>query len=310
MKGRATVAMMSGLLLAGGAQAQGVAVATQAQVSGLDKRVGALESQMRAVQRQVFPGGDRRFFAPEPVPPAEPEPAPGAPAAVPLADLQQRVVALETQQRVLTGQVEELQFRLRQLEQAQTRMREDSEFRLNALEGRGAAPPPAIGAPPAASVVPANPPASAPAAVAPAPATSATQPPLPADPVEARYVAGYRLYASGQHAAAAKALGEFVAANPRHPRASHAQFWSGRAMMAQGQHAQAAKAFLDGYQRFPRGERAPNSLLWLGRALTALDRKPAACQALDELRKAYPDRLTGQLATDAAAARTAAGCAA
>ena len=71
------------LALPGAAQAQ-PAPATQDQLRQVDKRVGVLESQMRAVQREVFPGGDKRFFAPEVVPDAQPQaPAPGAPATAP-----------------------------------------------------------------------------------------------------------------------------------------------------------------------------------------------------------------------------------
>ena len=281
------------------------APASQAQVNQIDKRVGTLESQMRAVQRQVFPGGDKRFFAPEVTAPAEQPATPGTPATPALVDLTQRVTALETQQRQLTGQVETLQFQMRQLEEAMKKLRGDSEFRLDALEGKSApaAAPAAI--PPAAPVV--TPPAAKPApsrpAVAPPPATTAAT-----DDAEAQYRAGYQLYVDGKHAEAAAMLGAFVAANPKHVRASNAQFWAGRALLAQGKTAEAAKAFLTGYQQYPRGERAHNSLLWLGKSLIELKQPKAACQALDQLQTAYPDKLTGQFAADATAARAQAKC--
>ncbi len=317
--------------------AQGVAVATQAQVTQLDKRVGTLESQVRAVQRQVFPGGDKRFFAADAPPPA-PEPAPviGTPATSPLVDLTQRVEALETQQRALTGQVEQLQFQLRTLQSDVSKARGDTDFRLNALEGRASAPagpdaipeagpgrappqttrPPGQTAPGAAADIPvagARPPAAKPplakagTAIADPPKTDAAA--AGGDPAEAAYRAAYALWQAGDDAGAIRDFQAFLKANPKHPRASHASFWQGRAMMRQGQAAQAAKAFLEGYQRYPRGERAPNSLLWLGKALTDLKRPDAACQALDELKKAYPDRLTGTLLNDSNAARAAAKCA-
>ena len=87
------------------AQAQGAAT--------LDNRVGRLESEMRAVQRKVFPGG-------APVEPditaATPEAAP-APASTPVTDLLARVTALESQLATLTGQTEQNSFRIKQLEQ-------------------------------------------------------------------------------------------------------------------------------------------------------------------------------------------------
>ena len=284
--------------------AQGVAVASQGQVSQIDKRVTTLEGQMRAVQRQVFPGGDKRFFAPEITPEQAPAPQPaGAPATAPLVDLTQRVTSLETQQRELTGQVEQLQYKLRQMEEAMGKLRGDTEFRLDALE-KGATPPAATAAiePPLAAPQP-KPAAAAPKPPAEAPATAAA-----ADP-EAEYRAGYELYTKGQYAEAEARLNAFVAANPKHARASNAQFWAGRSLLAQGKTPEAAKAFLAGYQKFPKGERAHNSLLYLGKSLLEMKQPKAACQALDQLKTAYPDRLTGAFAADVDKTRAAAACA-
>ncbi|MGQ5702311.1 tetratricopeptide repeat protein [Sandaracinobacteroides sp. A072] len=320
-------------LLAGPATAQGVVAASQAQVTQIDKRVTTLEGQMRAVQRQVFPGGDKRFFAPEVTPEQPAAAAPGTPATAPLVDLTQRVTALETQQRDLTGQIERLQFQIRQMETALTKLRGDTEFRLDALEGKGAdgtATPAAggtgtgtgTGAGTVASATAASP-AKAGGAATPVPAArapekaatattaanTATAAATPAeDPGEAAYVSGYQLYTKGDHAGAIKTLTAFLEANPKHRRASNAQFWIGRSMMAQDKTAEAAKAFLSGYQKYPRGDRAHNSLLWLGKALLKLKQPKAACQALDQLQTAYPDRLTGQVAVDAKATRAEAGC--
>lgn len=332
--------MARGLLLAGPLwvafaaplAAQGVAVATQLQVNGIDKRVGALEGQMRAVQRQVFPGGDKRFFAAEPAPAPEPT-APGAPATSALVDLTQRVDRLESEQRNMVGQIEQLQFRLRSVEGEMAKSRSDTEFRLNALEGRAtpaagegsaapsdpaaaaALPPPGAAGPVGRDMLKGAAETRRPIARAPGQADAVDRV-VPvgeakpaADPAEEAYRAGYRLYAVGDDAGAATALAAFLAANPKHSRAGHATFWHGRALMRQGQAAPAAKLFLQGYQQFPRSERAPNSLVWLGKALTQLKQPKAACQALDELRKAFPDRLTGALLKEATDARAAAGCA-
>ncbi len=303
----------------------------QAQLGQVDKRVTVLESQMRAVQRQVFPGGDKRFFEPEIAPaPAPVQALPGTPATSALVDLTQRVTALETQQRALTGQVEQMQYQMRQMETALQKLRGDTEFRLDALEGKGpadaatpaagaaSAPAPAPVPPPRAATPQIQPPRSTPPAVAPqpgaatTPATPAdkatTSAMSPADAAEARYREGYALYTAGDYVGAQKALAAFVAANPKHARASNAQFWAGRSLLAQGKTADAAKAFLTGYQQFPRGERAHNSLLWLGKSLIELKQPAAACQALDQLKTAYPDRLTGQFAADTSAARAQAKC--
>ncbi len=248
---------------------------------------------MRAVQREVFPGGDRRFFAAEgPPAPAAPEAPPGTPATPPLVDLLARIEALESDTRRLTGRVEELQFRLGQLEAALERSRGDVEFRLNALEGRAAPSPPA------------------PAGSSPAPAEKgSTRPPAaPPETPEDAYRAAYALYRAGDWERAAADLEAFSARFPQSPRASNARYWAGRARMEQGRHAEAAKLFLSSYKTWPKGAMAPSSLLWLGKALVAMKQPKAACDALDQLRTAYPDRLTGSLLAEAQATRAQARC--
>ena len=326
-----TISGLAGLLalgLSAPALPQAAAVTPQ-QVGQIDKRVTVLESQMRAVQRQVFPGGDKRFFAPEVTPePAAPSPAPGSQATTPLVDLTQRVTALETQQRALTGQVEELQFKLRQMESALQKLEAGTVARFEALEGK----PVEAGAPQAdarpAAPVPARPasgaaanpvpPSPAPAAAAgvgqPAPGqAAAASPPAPAaaDPLVAQYEAGYALYQKGDYAGAERALRAFAQANPTHARASNASFWAGRSLMQQQQFGEAARVFYSGYQANPKGQRAHNSLLWLARALLETKgpkAQKAACDTLDQLSKAFPDRMTGQFAADAAATRAQAKC--
>jgi TolA-binding protein len=135
----------------------------------------------------------------------------------------------------------------------------------------------------------------------------------PADPLVAQYEAGYALYQKGDYAGAERALKAFAQANPAHPRASNASFWAGRSLMQQQQYGEAARVFYGGYQASPKGQRAHNSLLWLAKALLETKgpkAQKAACDTLDQLAKAFPDRMTGQFAADAAATRAQAQCAA
>ncbi len=109
------------------------------------RRVGKLESEMKAVQRKVFPGADSRYFEPEVAPPAPAAAEPvGNAASAPLTDLTARVGELEGQLRTLTGQVEANANRLRLLDEALTKFRGDAEFRLGALEGGREPTPPSV----------------------------------------------------------------------------------------------------------------------------------------------------------------------
>jgi len=72
----------------------------------------------------------------------EPPPVdPGTAQAAPL-DAADRVARAEQKIRELTGQVEELSFRLRELQEQLQRIQADNDFRLNRLEGGSAAPAP------------------------------------------------------------------------------------------------------------------------------------------------------------------------
>ena len=277
-----------------------VATPLAAQDAPLTRRVGTLETQMKAVQRKVFPGGDPRYFTPDIAPEAAPvAKSEGSPATSPVADLTARVDALERQQRTLTGAVEEAQFKVRQLDEAFTKYRGDTDFRLNAIEHPAGT----------ASVAPipaADADASAAAPRRAAPATDVTAASTPA--VSEQWRSAYALYVAKDYPKAEAAMIAFVAANPKAPLASNAQYWLGRSYMVHDSYAQAAKAFLDGYKKYPKGERAPDSLLWLGIALTELNKADEACRALNELRSVYGDKLTPALVSAATRARRDAKC--
>lgn len=283
-------------------------------VAKLDRRVGTLESEMRAVQRKLFPGANPRMFAPET--PAQAPPAAPAPEANPatgvLTDLTGRVESLEATLKGLTGQIEAIEYKLRQLEDAQRRMKGDVEFRLNALEKPAA--PEADAAVPAAGDVaaPAKPPVAA-AAVPAAPG----KPPVVARPATAKPATADAAWALAYPKVTAKdwpgveaAMTQFVADWPKSPRAAQARYWLGRSFAARSQQPQAAKAFLEVYQSAPRSAPAPDALIGLAGALNAMAKPKDACQVLGELDSVYGAKLTDTQKADAGRQRARAKCAA
>lgn len=303
--------LMAALLLSAAAASPAFA-----QSAPLDVRVDKLEKEMKAVQRKVFPGGDKRFFEPEiTAPPAEAAVA-GVPASSPVADLTARVNALESELQRLTGQVEQNSFKLRQLEEAMTKMRGDTDFRLNQLEGGPSAAAPGAPSVAVAVPVPAKPTSTTPPPVVkPAPAKPATTAAAPAaassgDPGEDAYMAAYRLWSDKKYAEAQLALKDVVARYPKHKRASFAQNLLGRAYLDDGKPALAAEAFYSNYQKMPRGERAPDSLYYLGQALVQLKKPKDACRVYDELMDVYGATLSASLKDKVAKGRVDAKCAA
>ncbi|GGE08635.1 hypothetical protein GCM10011529_13830 [Polymorphobacter glacialis] len=279
----------------------------------VERRVGKLESELRAVQRKVFPGGDARYFEPEINAPAAAAPASiGSPASQPITDLSNRVGELERQLRDLTGQIEANQFKLRQLDEAQAKLRGDLEFRLTGLEGGGQ---PAAAAAPGAQVLPPPPGTRVGApeidfADRPVPAPRPATPAAPAATADAAWKQAYAKSLSKNWPETEIAMTDFIAAWPKSTRVPQAQYWLGRSHAERGQNAEAARAFLELYKTAPRSDRAPDSLLGLATAMNGLKKPKDACRVLGELGSVYGEKLTPAQKSESQALGTRAKCAA
>jgi TolA-binding protein len=273
-------------LLIGGIAAPPLA----AQTDGLTRRVDRLESQVRAVQRKVFPGGEDRFFEAEIKPEAPAAPTVGGtPATAPIADVIARVSALEKQLAALTDQTEQNAYAIRQLDQQVQKMVADA---------KAAAPAP-VAPPPVSATQPAAQPDSRAAAIV---------RPDTGDAAEDGYLYGYRLWEAGLYPEAQAALKAVADAHPKHRRASFARNLLGRAYMDEGKLGPASLAFYDNYEKDKAGERAPDSLYFLGVTLTQMKKPKDACKVYDELQDAYGAKLSASLTKQVAAGRAAAKC--
>ncbi|WP_343517882.1 tetratricopeptide repeat protein [Sphingomonas sp.] len=275
------------------------AAAQTSRGDGIEGRVDRLEREMRAVQRKVFPGGAGQTIEPQITAPQQPQGAPGLPATSVVADLNARVSAVESQLSSMTGQIEQTQYRVRQLEEAFNAYKRATDARLKVLEA---------GAAPAEVEEPVTGPAR-PAVGGPATPTASVDRPKSDDPAEDGYIYGYRLWQAKQYDKAIPELRAVVQKYPKHRRASYAQNLLGRALLDQGKPALAATAFFESYQKMPNGERAPDSLYYLAQALVKM-KKPAGevCKVYDELSQVYGDRLSDAMKMDVATGRTASKC--
>ena len=308
---------VSALLLASAA-----GVHAQTPVEG---RVSKLESEMRAVQRKVFPGGGGGgYLQPQVEAPTMAEPLQGAPATSAVADLTARVSSLEGQMATLTGQVEQAGYRARQVQDQFDAYRRATDARLKALEATG----PAVGAgsdtgvdratddEPVANVPvraagrpPARPATTRPAADEPVvrQATSVAKPDT-GDTAEDAYLYGYRLWAAKRYPEAQAQLKKVAAAGPTAKRYSFAQNLLGRAYLDDGKPSLASMAFYDNYKKAPDGERAPESLYYLAQALVKLNKPADACKVYDELGDVYANKLGAKMRADIASGRVTAKC--
>jgi TolA-binding protein len=313
-------------LLSGAAFA--LSASAVAQDANIDGRVGKLEKEMRAVQRQVFPAGAGKFIAPDIQSPtiAQPE-TPSTTSAT--SDLLVRVDALEAQLATLTGQVEQQGNNMRGLEARLKILEAQLASAQLASAPQETAMPAIAQATTAPSVLPAAAPVPAAVTVKPKPvvaaaakpvattakpsaarvaAVAAIERPATGDAFEDGYTYGFRLWEAKFYPEAQATLEETLKTYPKHRRASFLRNLLGRAWLDDKKPATAVKIFYDNYKADPRGERAPDSLLFLGSALTDLGKTAEACEAFGELSRAYPDIATGRLADRVTAGKTRAKC--
>jgi len=294
------------------------AAPAQAQDQTVTKRVDRLEKEMRAVQRQVFPGGAPTFFEGE----IAPDNTPGerAKAVTPVADLTARVDALESQLQTLTGQTEQNAYQLRELEKQFTAYKAEMDRRFPAEAAAEATPAslpvvPTVKPTPAATTAaaPAKKPAATPAkAASPDAARLAlvkkVEIPSTGNEQQDAYNYGFRLWDAKLYPEAETQLKTVVTKWPKSNQASFAQNLLGRAYLDEGKPSLAAVAFYNNYKDRPSGPRAPHSLMYMGVALEKLGRKADACKAFRELEDVYGDKAPQDVRTDAAAAKAKAGC--
>jgi TolA-binding protein len=293
--------------------------ASMASAQSIEGRVDKIEREMRAVQRKVFPGGAGMTIEPQITAPEQgPVVAPGTPASGVITDLTARVGALESQMATLTGQSEQNEYKIRQLEEAFAAYKTATDAKLQGLQ----APTdevPGVGGP-ATSVDRATPPArTRPPVVRPTASTSRADParveaaaaiekPSTGNAAEDGYTYGYRLWEAKLYPEAQAALKQVADTYPKHRRASFSQNLLGRAYLDEGKPALAATAFYDSYSKWPKGERAPDSLVYLGQALTQLKKPADACKVYDELADVYAGQISASLQAQVTKGRAAAKC--
>ena len=275
-----------------------------------DGRLERIETQLRALQRQVFPGGDQRFFEPEIAAPqgnASPASNSGAASASALTDVLARLEAIELQLAQLTAATEVNQNSLSLLE---TRLSTIEAGAATIAAATAPAAPAAAGAAPAAATPT---PAAATAPVAgPSPqrlaAVQAILKPATTDAGDDEYTYGFRLWEAGFYPEAQQQLALFLERYPTHARVTFGRNLLGRAFLDAGEPRRAATHFFENYQANKQAARAPDSLLFLAESMVQLGDTNRACIALAEFGETYPALVIGRLQTQYEANRSRVSC--
>lgn len=277
-----------------------------------ETRLRKIEAEIRALQRNVFPGGDGRFFEPQISPGEGPSQAVTStrPSTTAVTDILARLDAMEAQLQRLTALSEEnsnaisqFESRLAVLERspasgANAGLAESEEARdvpstennLDAMTGGASSASNAqqTQAPPE----PAGPSAARLAAV-----QQITKPQTD-DPADDEYSYGFRLWNAGFYPEARQQLASFVEQYSDHWRITWGRNLLGRAFLDDGMPEEAARWFLRNYQADRTAQRAPDSLLYLAESMIAMEDTNRACIALAEFGETYPAVASGRLLDD------------
>lgn len=284
-------------------------IAAAAQPESDEARLRRIESEVRALQRAVFPGGDGRFFTPEiTAPAAQSTPPVGTPSQGVLTDILVRLDSLEAQLVRLTSRAEESEHRMGMLEE---------QLASGASPATSVSPSGVIPLPPASNAAQptraAAQQADAPAAAAgPSPeriaAVQAITKPETGDAGDDEYTYGFRLWDAGFYPEARQQLQRFVENYPGHWRMSYGRNLLGRAFLDDKAPREAAGWFLQNFQADKQGVRAADSLLYLAETMITIGDTNRACIALSEFGETYPALATGRLASQYESNRAKVDC--
>lgn len=295
-------------------------VAAQQSVTdpqALYDRMLRLERDLQAVQRNLYGAGGG---------PAQLGAQTGAGAGADIeasqaARLSLRLDQIEQSMRDLTGQIERMQFEVRQVNQRLDNFAADTDFRLRDLEGTGGGARPQAQAqsnaeprltPPSATPPAATPPdgerplsaaqaatvgtlgtlsggAAAAADRQSEPRQPAARGALPQGSADEAYSYAMSFLRQGDYGAAEAAFSQFLEAHGDTSLAGNAQYWLGETYYVREQYQDAARAFLTGYQTYASSPKAPDSLLKLGITLMALGQTQDGCITLSEVPRTFPN---------------------
>lgn len=195
-----------------------------------------------------------------------------------------RLDRLEAELRAVTGQVEQLSFRIGQIVEDGTRRIGDLEFRLVELEGGDVSK---LGE---TSTLGGDV-----AATGPVIATQPTEGVELAVAEKSDFEAAMSALKDSDPETAILRFGKFLADYPGGPLSAEAMFHMGEAQAGLGRSKEAARAYLDSFTIQPSGPYAARALMNVGVNLGMLGQQLEACRTLQEVSVRYPgDEAAGQ----------------
>ncbi len=199
-------------------------------------------------------------------------------------ELMDRLEQLEQEVRQLRGSMEVYQYKLDEANQADNRRYQDTDRRIQALEG--GAQPGAAQAPRADPLVSQS---SVPVPLVTPPSTGGGDP-------QREYDQAFAQLRDGAFDDAVVSFSVFLQRYPANTLAGNAQYWLGEAHYVNRDFEDAKSAFQAVLDKYPSSAKVPDAKLKLGFTLAELKQTEEARRVLQEVRTQYPDTNAARLA--------------
>lgn len=250
-----------------------VSTTTQAQsVSSLSREVAELREDIQVLQRQSYRDKDGGIT-----------PASAQDVAVKMGEFDETL-------RAAVGHMDELEFKLKELQKRVEVINKDIDIRLKMLEGKPIASD-GLGAANNVPSVKYDAPVAkdAPKSIVGGAITKGDDlPAVKTKSAEEIYQEGLNALNGGQTEEAIVKFTTVLSKFPKHKLAGNAQYWMGEAYYAKKDYAKAAVAFAKGFEQYKNGTKGADNLLKLGMSMEQLNKKDEACAAYTSLPKEFP----------------------
>lgn len=205
------------------------------------------------------------------------------------ADLGVQVGRMDEQVRSMTGRIDELDYKIKQLGEKIDMINRDIDVRISLMEGKT----PTISSnvqiednsPKFAAPVANNAPQSI---VGGSISKEDNLQPVKGSTAPEIYQSGLEALKATEYEKAEKAFNKILTKFADDKLAGNAQYWLGETYYARKEFDKAAIAFAKGYQGYKNSAKAADSLLKLGMAMQGLNKNKEACAAFTSLPKEFP----------------------
>lgn len=214
------------------------------------------------------------------------------------AELLMQLETLQQESAMMRGQIEELNYKIKQMQENQKDRYVDLDRRITNLNELLQSLQASKAALPAATPIQPHQPVVQQPATAVTPVTPAPQPVANPAQQQADYKAAFNLIREKDYQQAIQALNAFVENYPHGALTGNAHYWLGEVYMVERETAKAVEQFSLVLEGFPEHRKVPDAMYKAGRALIKLGQEVKGKRMLEQVIAQYPDSSAARLARE------------